>query len=86
MLKLRTHLMSREWLLSISTRQTALKMEENRPIIPIPVHPMAYALELIHIYVPAGPQSHMMQNVFLSEDLNIVNTDKLNNTEWCTCS
>ena len=73
---------SREWLHSISTRQTALKMEEDRLITPIPVHPMAYAYEPRCNYLPAV----VPDDVVVSEDTNIVDSsDRLNNTEWCTC-
>ena len=45
--------MSQEWLRSISTHQTAYKIEEDQPIIPNPDHSMAYAFEPIRNYVPA---------------------------------
>ena len=76
--------MSREWWRSISTRQTALKIED-RPIIPIPVHPMAYAFEPICNYVPEVVP-YDAKDLVLSEDINMVDTDKLISTAWCTCT
>ena len=39
---------------------------------------MAYAFKPIRNYVP-----YDAEDVVLSEDINIVDTDRLNNTEWC---
>ena len=45
---------------------------------------MAYAFESICNYVPAVVP-YDAEDVVLLEDINIVDTDTLNNTEWCTC-
>ena len=78
--------MSQEWLRSISTRQTALKKgwRSTYHTYPCSSHGELgwYAYEPRRNYVPAV----VPDDVVVSEDTNIVDgSDRLNNTECCTC-